>query len=61
MQRKENKLKMGKNLPKNDKDNTEMTYLSEAVHDKYQLDKFNVIKAPCGCGKSYYAVNILPQ
>lgn len=52
---------MGKNLPENDKDSVEMTYLSEAVHDKYQLDKFNVIKAPCGCGKSYYAVNILPQ
>lgn len=38
-----------------------MIYLSEAVRDKYQLDKFNVIEAPCGCGKTYYAVNILPQ
>ena len=35
-----------------------MLYLSDAIRGELQTDKFNVIKAPCGSGKSYYAVNI---
>lgn len=38
-----------------------MLYLSDAIRGEFQTDKFNVIKAPCGSGKSYYAVNVLPN
>lgn len=38
-----------------------MLYLSDAIRGELQTDKFNVIKAPCGSGKSYYAVNVLPS
>ena len=38
----------------------EMLYLSDAIRGKYVHDEFNVIEAPCGCGKSEYAVNKLP-
>lgn len=38
-----------------------MLYLSDAIRGEFQADKFNVIKAPCGSGKSYYAVNVLPN
>lgn len=37
-----------------------MLYLSDAIRGEYETDKFNVIEAPCGCGKSEYAVNKLP-
>lgn len=36
-------------------------YLSQAIRGNYQNNAFNVIKAPCGCGKSFYAVKYLPQ
>ena len=38
-----------------------MLYLSDAIRGEFQTDTFNVIKAPCGSGKSYYAVNVLPN
>lgn len=38
-----------------------MLYLSDAIRGELQTDKFNVIKAPCGSGKSYYALNVLPS
>lgn len=37
-----------------------MLYLSDAIRGKYVQDEFNVIEAPCGCGKTEYAVNTLP-
>ena len=37
-----------------------MLYLSDAIRGKYVQDEFNVIEAPCGCGKTEYAVNKLP-
>ena len=38
----------------------EMLYLSDAIRGEYVQDEFNVIEAPCGCGKTEYAVNKLP-
>ena len=37
-----------------------MLYLSDAIRGEYVQDEFNVIEAPCGCGKTEYAVNKLP-
>lgn len=36
-------------------------YLSQAIRGNYQNTAFNVIEAPCGCGKSFYAVEYLPK
>lgn len=38
----------------------EMLYLSDAIRGEYVQDEFNVVEAPCGCGKTEYAVNKLP-
>lgn len=37
-----------------------MLYLSDAIRGEYVQDEFNVVEAPCGCGKTEYAVNKLP-
>lgn len=36
-----------------------MLYLSDAIRGEYVQNEFNVIEAPCGCGKTEYAVNKL--
>ena len=37
-------------------------YLSELVDcSQFQKDKLNIIKAPTGCGKSYFALNEIPK